>query len=61
MADTLLTTSQVAERFAVHPSTVIRWANENKLTVIWTPGGHRRFREADCDAFFTDQPQPRSA
>ena len=52
MADILLTTSQVAQRFAVHPATVVRWANEGKLTPIWTPGGQRRFREADVAAFF---------
>lgn len=51
MANKLLTTGQVAERFAVHPVTVARWADEGKLPAIRTPGGQRRFRAEDVDAF----------
>lgn len=37
-----LTTTQVAELLAVHPSTVKRWCNEGDLAVHRTAGGHRR-------------------
>ncbi len=38
-----LTLSQVAELLGVHPSTVRLWADQGKLPVYRTPGGHRRF------------------
>ncbi|HET7386829.1 MAG TPA: helix-turn-helix domain-containing protein [Nocardioidaceae bacterium] len=55
MVTKLLTTGQVAERFAVHPATVARWADEGKLPVIHTPGGQRRFRPEDVDRFMRPQ------
>jgi len=39
----LLTPSNVARLFRVRPKTVVRWAEEGKLTAVRTPGGHRRF------------------
>jgi excisionase family DNA binding protein len=39
----LLTGAQVAKMFNVSPITITRWANDGKLPVIRTPGGHRRF------------------
>ena len=42
----LLTPSEVAEIFRVSPNTVTRWANAGKLAVIFTPGGTRRYSEA---------------
>jgi excisionase family DNA binding protein len=39
----LLTPSSVARLFRVRPKTVVRWAEEGKLTAVRTPGGHRRF------------------
>jgi len=39
----LLTPSHVARLFRVRPKTVVRWAEEGKLTAVRTPGGHRRF------------------
>ncbi len=46
----LLTPRQVADRFAVDPKTVTRWAKNGKLPNITTIGGHRRFRESIIDA-----------
>jgi predicted site-specific integrase-resolvase len=33
--------------FRVDPKTVARWAGAGRLTPIRTPGGHRRYREAE--------------
>jgi excisionase family DNA binding protein len=38
----LLTTSEVADLLAVHPSTVKRWTDEGRLRTRTTGGGHRR-------------------
>lgn len=46
----LLTPAEVAALFCVDPKTVTRWAAAGKLTSIRTPGGHRRFREAEVRA-----------
>jgi excisionase family DNA binding protein len=45
----LLTPRQVANRFAVDPKTVTRWARTGKLPFIRTPGGHRRYRQSVVD------------
>lgn len=46
----LLTPAEVAKLFRVDPKTVTRWAASGRLTSIRTPGGHRRFREAEVRA-----------
>jgi excisionase family DNA binding protein len=46
----LLTPGEVAEMFRVDPKTVTRWAAAGRLRSIRTPGGHRRFYEADVRA-----------
>lgn len=43
----LLTPGEVAALFKVDPKTVSRWAAAGQIGSIRTPGGHRRFREAD--------------
>lgn len=50
MPNNILTTQQVADLFAVHPTTVVQWANNGRLPHFRTPGGHRRFAEADVIA-----------
>jgi excisionase family DNA binding protein len=40
----LLSSGEVAAMFHVTPKTVAQWAHRGKLSVIWTPGGHRRYR-----------------
>jgi excisionase family DNA binding protein len=47
MTDRLLTPAEVAKLFYVDPKTVSAWAKTGKLRCIKTPGGHRRFYEAD--------------
>jgi excisionase family DNA binding protein len=46
----LLTPSEVARLFRVDPKTVTRWAKAGRITSIRTPGGHRRYREAEVQA-----------
>lgn len=49
-----LTTGDVAKVFNVHPSTVIEWADKGQLASFRTPGGQRRFRREDVDAFLRE-------
>jgi excisionase family DNA binding protein len=46
----LLTPAEVATLFRVDPKTVTRWALAGRIGSIKTPGGHRRFREAEVRA-----------
>jgi excisionase family DNA binding protein len=46
----LLTPAEVAAIFRVDTDTVTRWANGGKLTAVRTPGGHRRYPEAEVRA-----------
>jgi excisionase family DNA binding protein len=48
-----LTTGQVAERLGVARQTVANLATSGALPHYRTPGGHRRFREADVAAYET--------
>ena len=60
----LLTPSEVAALFRVDPKTVTRWAQQGKLRSIRTLGGHRRYSEAEIQAFLDDPqgiPLPRTA
>lgn len=47
----LLTPAEVAALFRVDPKTVTRWAQQGKLRPIRTLGGHRRYSEAEIQAF----------
>ncbi len=49
-AGRLLTPGEVATIFRVDPKTVTRWAKNGRISSIRTPGGHRRFREAEVRA-----------
>ncbi len=40
---------ETAELLGVHPSTVRNWADQGKLPVHRTPGGHRRFRRDEIE------------
>jgi excisionase family DNA binding protein len=48
--DELLRPREVATVFGVRVSTIARWAREGRLSAVFTPGGHRRYRRADLQA-----------
>jgi excisionase family DNA binding protein len=45
--DEWLTLREAAERLAVHPTTLRRWADSGQVPFFLTPGGHRRFAASD--------------
>lgn len=51
--DQWLGLSEAAELLGVHPSTVRAWADQGKLPVQRTPGGHRRFPRAEIEAMLS--------
>ncbi len=56
-----LTPNQVADRLLVAPVTVRLWASRGLLPSESTPGGHRRFRVEDVEAFIAKRQQIQSA
>lgn len=58
-AGELLTSGEVARLFGVSRRTVARWADEGKLTVIRTLGGHRRFYAGDVYELLERSPEDR--
>lgn len=56
-----LTSGQVAKLFNVHPTTVMDWADKGLLPCFRTPGGQRRFRREDVDAFLPEPTEPTEA
>lgn len=46
-----LSTGDVARQLHVHLDTVVKWADKGLLSCAKTPGGYRRFRQADIDTF----------
>lgn len=47
--DDWLSLSQVAKILGVHPSTIRTWADQGRLPVHRTQGGHRRFRRSEVE------------
>ncbi len=45
-----LSLKEAADMLGVHPTTLRRWADNGDIPVYVTPGGHRRFLEADIEA-----------
>ncbi|WP_020501152.1 BldC family transcriptional regulator [Sciscionella marina] len=54
VGERLLTPGEVATLFRVDPKTVTRWATAGRIGSIRTPGGHRRFREAEVQSLLTE-------
>ena len=46
-----LSLKNAAQRLGVHPTTLRRWADTGEISVMLTPGGHRRFTMADIEQF----------
>jgi len=58
-----LTLGGAAAHLGVAKGTLRRWADEGRVPAFYTPGGHRRFRRPDLDAFlerFGPAGRPRS-
>jgi excisionase family DNA binding protein len=53
-----LTIAQACSRLGVDASTLRRWTDAGKIAVFRTPGGHRRYAEADIRAFLGEAPRP---
>jgi excisionase family DNA binding protein len=51
-----LTLGQAAAFLGAAQSTVRKWADRKLLPAFYTPGGHRRFRRADLEAFLVGGP-----
>ena len=49
LPERLLKPGEGAEVFRVHVRTVQRWAQNDKLPYVLTPGGQRRFRLNDIE------------
>jgi excisionase family DNA binding protein len=46
-----LSLTEASDLLQVHPTTLRRWADAGAIPHLRTPGGHRRFRRADLDAW----------
>lgn len=46
----MLTSAEVAALFRVNTKTITRWTRAGKFTTYRTPGGHRRYDEAEVRA-----------
>jgi len=46
-----LSLTQASAHLGVHPTTLRRWVDAGSIPCFRTPGGHRRFKPADLDAW----------
>ena len=46
-----LTLGQAARFLGVAQSTIRKWSDQGRVPAFYTPGGHRRFRRSDLEAF----------
>ncbi len=46
-----LTLGQAAKYLGVAQSTIRKWSDHGRVPAFYTPGGHRRYKRADLDAF----------
>ena len=56
-----LTLGEAAKYLGVAQSTIRKWCDSGRLPAFYTPGGHRRLRRSELDAFLgaSGAPQPR--
>ena len=50
----VFTVNQVSELLQVSPQTIVNWIEAGKLEAYKTPGGHRRIKKSDLEAFVTE-------
>src|SRR6476646_11200833 len=55
-----LTLGQAARFLGVAQSTIRKWSDQGRVPAFYTPGGHRRYRRGDLDAFL-ERSGPQSA
>ena len=46
-----LTLGQAAKYLGVAQSTIRKWSDQGRVPAFYTPGGHRRYKRRDLDAF----------
>jgi excisionase family DNA binding protein len=46
-----LTLGQAARYLGVAQSTIRKWSDQGRVRAFYTPGGHRRYKRADLEAF----------
>src|SRR5438105_12004316 len=54
-----LTLGQAARYLGVAQSTIRKWSDGGRVPAFYTPGGHRRYRRGDLDAFLERSRSPR--
>ena len=54
----VFTVNQVSELLQVSPQTIVNWIEAGKLEAYKTPGGHRRIKKSDLEAFVKQHSMP---
>lgn len=57
----LLSIGKTASILGVHIDTLREWDKAGKFTSVKTPGGHRRYRLEDIEAFYARETEERKA
>jgi len=52
----LMTPGEVGALFKVDVKTATRWGKAGRLLQVFTPGGHRRFLQAEVEALLRGEP-----
>jgi len=60
MSEPFYSLKAAADLLGVHPVTLRRWAESGKIEAIRTPGGHRRFAEAEINRLMQKPEQHKS-
>ena len=58
MNESLYSLKDAASKLGVHPVTLRRWAESGKIETVRTPGGHRRFSEAEINRLTIQSSEP---